>query len=560
MHMTPQRSRPVKRALLSVSDKTGLVELARALAGLGIELVASGGTARGLREAGLEVVDVETLTGSPEMLGGRVKTLHPRIHGGVLARRDHEGDRADLAQHALQTIDLVVVNLYPFEATVARPGVSLADAIEKIDIGGPSMIRSAAKNHAYVGVVVDPADYDALVAELRQSGGLCEATRRRLAVAAFERTSRYDTAIHAYLLAQAGEMAAASAGRAAARSEPQPSGVEQLVGARSAPGASEVASPEDPFPPRLAVELGRAATLRYGENPHQRAALYGRFLEIAEPLHGRELSYNNLVDVQAALQLIRDFASADGAAVAILKHNTPCGVGLGATPGEAYRRAFETDPESPFGGIVVSSRSFDLDLARAVDEIFTEVLVAPGFDADALALLTQKKNRRLLRFHPERLDAAEPDLRRVFGGVLLQEVDAALEDVAGCRVASQRKPTEEELRALGFGWGVVKHVKSNAVVFAAADRTLGIGGGATSRVDAIHQAREKAARVGLDLRGSALASDAFFPFPDGLEVAAEAGATAIAEPGGSLRDDAVIEAADRLGIALVFTGVRHFRH
>ena len=525
--MSPQQSRPVKRALLSVSDKTGLVEFARALAELGVELVASGGTARALREAGLEVVDVETLTGSPEMLGGRVKTLHPRIHGGLLARRDHEGDRADLAQHGLQTIDLVVVNLYPFEATVAQPDVSLADAIEKIDIGGPSMLRSAAKNHAYVGVVTDPADYAAVLAELRDSGGLTDATRRRLAVAVFERTSRYDTAIHAYLSAQASE--GGSAG-------------------------------EDPFPPRLAVELERAATLRYGENPHQRAALYGRFLEIAEPLHGKALSYNNLVDAQAALQLIREFAATDGAAVAILKHNTPCGVGLGATPGEAYRRAFETDPESPFGGIIVSSRPFDLDLARAVDEIFTEVLVAPGFDADALDLLTQKKDRRLLRFHPERLDAAEPDLRRVFGGVLLQEVDAALEEVAACRVASQRKPTEDELRALGFGWAVVKHVKSNAVVFAAADRTLGIGGGATSRVDAIHQAREKAARVGLDLRGSALASDAFFPFPDGLEVAVAAGATAIVEPGGSVRDDKVIEAADRLGVALIFTGVRHFRH
>ncbi|HEY5657891.1 MAG TPA: bifunctional phosphoribosylaminoimidazolecarboxamide formyltransferase/IMP cyclohydrolase [Myxococcota bacterium] len=541
--MTPQQSRPVKRALLSVSDKTGLVEFARALAELEVELVASGGTARALREAGLEVVDVETLTGSPEMLGGRVKTLHPRIHGGLLARRDHEGDRADLAQHGLQPIDLVVVNLYPFEATVAKPGVTLADAIEKIDIGGPSMLRSAAKNHAYVGVVTDPADYDAVLAELRASGGLTDATRRRLAVAVFERTSRYDAAIHAYLSAQA------SAG---ARSEPQASEVG-MAGAAAA-------TSDDPFPPRLAVELERAATLRYGENPHQRAALYGRFLEIAEPLHGKELSYNNLIDVQAALQLIRDFTACEQAAVAILKHNTPCGVGLGARPGEAYRRAFETDPESPFGGIIVSNRPFDLDLARAVDEIFTEVLVAPGFDADALALLTQKKARRLLRFHPERLDAGEPDLRRVFGGVLLQEVDAALEDMAACRVASQRKPTEDELRALDFGWAVVKHVKSNAVVFAAADRTLGIGGGATSRVDAIHQACEKAKRVGLDLRGSALASDAFFPFPDGLEVAAAAGATAIAQPGGSVRDDAVIEAADRLGIALVFTGVRHFRH
>jgi phosphoribosylaminoimidazolecarboxamide formyltransferase/IMP cyclohydrolase len=522
--MTPQQTRPVRRALLSVSDKQGLVDFARGLAELGVELVASGGTAGALREAGLRVVDVETLTGSPEMLGGRVKTLHPRIHGGVLARRDHQGDQADLAAHELQTIDLVVVNLYPFEATVAKPDATLSEAIEKIDIGGPSMIRSAAKNQAYVGVVVDPADYAAVLAELRRAGGLTDETRARLALEAFDRTARYDTAIHSWLAARA--------------------------------DASKQA-----FPPRLAVELPLAATLRYGENPHQRAGLYGGFLEIAEPLHGKELSFNNLVDVQAALALIQEFAGAsDPAAVAILKHNTPCGVGLAATPGEAYRRAFRTDPDSPFGGIIVSNRAFDLDLAEAVDEIFTEVLIAPGFEGDALALLRKKKNRRLLRFRPERLPADELDLRRVYGGVLVQESDLSMEDLATAKVASRRKPSDEELRALGFGWRVVKHVKSNAVVFAAADGTLAIGGGCTSRVDAIHQAREKAARVGIDLSGSVLASDAFFPFPDGLEVAAEAGATAFVQPGGSVRDDAVVEAADRLGAAMVFTGVRHFRH
>jgi phosphoribosylaminoimidazolecarboxamide formyltransferase/IMP cyclohydrolase len=520
--MTPQATRPVRRALLSVSDKRGLVELARGLAELGVELVASGGSAAALRDAGLAVVDVETLTGSPEMLGGRVKTLHPRIHGGVLARRDHAGDQRDLAAHGLATIDLVVVNLYPFEATVAKPDVTLAEAIEKIDIGGPSMIRSAAKNQAWVGVVVDPDDYPAVLAELRQAGGLSDATRARLALAAFERTARYDTAIHAWLAARA------AAGEA--------------------------------FPSRLSVELALAAPLRYGENPHQRAALYGDFLSIAEPLHGKELSFNNLVDAQAALALIREFLGQDGAAVAILKHNTPCGVGLGATPLDAYRRAFRTDPESPFGGIVVSSRPFDLELARAVDEIFTEVLIAPGFDAGAEALLRAKKNRRLLRFHPDRLPAHELDLRRVYGGVLVQESDTAMEDLASARVATRRKPSDEELRALAFGWRVVKHVKSNAVVFTAADGTLAIGGGATSRVDAIHQAVAKARRVGIELRGSALASDAFFPFPDGLEVAAAAGATAFVQPGGSVRDDLVIEAADRLGAAMIFTGVRHFRH
>jgi phosphoribosylaminoimidazolecarboxamide formyltransferase/IMP cyclohydrolase len=523
--MTPSDStvRPVVRALLSVSDKRGLIEFARGLAELGVALVGSGGTAQALRDADLAVEDVETLTGSPEMLGGRVKTLHPRIHGGILARRDHAGDRADIEMHELLAIDLVVVNLYPFEATVANRDVTLAEAIEKIDIGGPSMIRSAAKNQAYVGVVVDPDDYPAVLAELRTQGGLDGATRARLARKAFERTARYDAAIHAWL-------------------------------------ASREADASDPFPPHLEIALARSATLRYGENPHQRAALYGRFFDVAEPLHGKELSFNNIVDVQAALALIAEFAHSERTAVAILKHNTPCGVGLADTPVRAYRRAFETDPESPFGGIIVASRRFDLELARAVDEIFTEVLIAPGFDDEALALLQKKKNRRLLRFHPERVPAAELDLRRVFGGVLVQESDVALEDVAACRVATQRKPNEEELRALAFAWAVVKHVKSNAVVFAAADGTLAIGGGATSRVDAIHQAREKAARVGIELRGSVLASDAFFPFPDGLEVAAAAGATAFVQPGGSVRDEEVIAAADRLGAAMVFTGKRHFRH
>jgi phosphoribosylaminoimidazolecarboxamide formyltransferase/IMP cyclohydrolase len=517
----------VRRALLSVSDKTGLVDFAKGLAELGVALVASGGTAKALRDAGLDVIDVAELTGSPEMLGGRVKTLHPRIHGGVLARRDHEGDRADLAAHDLETIDLVAVNLYPFEATVASPDVTLAEAIEKIDIGGPSMIRSAAKNHAYVGVVVDPGDYDALLAELREADcGLCDATRSALALKAFQRTAAYDAAIQAYLARQAG------AGEAA----------------------------DDRFPPRLRADLPRVATLRYGENPHQDAALYGDFLEVAEPLHGKELSYNNVVDVQAALALILEFADAEEAAVAILKHNTPCGVGNGPSPLAAYRNAFATDPESPFGGIIVSNRAFDIDLALEVDKIFTEVLVAPGFTDGALELLKKKKNRRLLRFHPERIPHDQLDWRRVYGGVLLQDSDALTEDVATCEIVTQRKPTDAELRALVFGWKVVKHVKSNAIVFSAADRTLAIGGGATSRVDAIHQAREKAARVGLDLAGSVLASDAFFPFPDGVEVAAQAGATAVVQPGGSVRDAEVIQAADRLDLALIVTGARHFRH
>jgi len=523
--MPPQNApRTVGRALLSVSDKSGLVPFARGLVELGVELVASGGTARALKEAGLDVIEVADLTGSAEMLGGRVKTLHPRIHGGILARRDHDADAADVAAHALELIDLVVVNLYPFEATVANPDVTRADAVEKIDIGGPSMIRSAAKNHADVGVVVDPGDYDAVLAELRESGGaLTDATLRRLALAAFERTAAYDAAIHAWLGAREG-------------------------------------GEQEALPARLSVDVAQASALRYGENPHQRAALYGSTLEIAEPLHGKELSFNNLVDVQAALSLILDFDADEAATVGILKHNTPCGVGSGDAPLVAYERAYETDPESPFGGVIVCNRPFDEALARKVDEIFTEVLVAPGFSDDALALLQKKKNRRLLRFRPERIDRAELDWRSVFGGVLLQEPDLGIEDLASAQVATARKPTEEELRALAFGWRVVKHVKSNAVVFAGADRTLAIGGGATSRVDAIHNAVAKAGRVGLDLSGSALASDAFFPFPDGLEQAAAAGARAVVQPGGSVRDDQVVKAADRLDVAMVFTGTRHFRH
>jgi phosphoribosylaminoimidazolecarboxamide formyltransferase/IMP cyclohydrolase len=523
--MTPQDSpRRVARALLSVSDKTGLVELGRALAQLGVELVASGGTASALRDAGLEVRDVAELTGSPEMLGGRVKTLHPRIHGGILARRDLERDRADLEAQSIGAIDLVVVNLYPFEETVAREGVSYGEAIEQIDIGGPSMLRSAAKNHAHVGVLCDPADYRPVLEELRERGELSEATRRRLALVAFQRTAAYDAAIQTWLDAQLTE------------------------------GES------DPFPGQLSVALPRAASLRYGENPHQRAALFGSFLEMARQLHGKELSYNNLVDVQAALALILEFDASEGAAVGILKHNTPCGVGAGNSPAVAYRRAFETDPDSPFGGIIVSNRPFDLALAEEVDKIFTEVLVAPSFSDDALALLRKKKNRRLLAFDAGRIERSELEWRRIYGGVLLQEPDCATQALATAQVVTGRKPSEEELRALQFGWRVVKHVKSNAIVFAGPDRTLAVGGGATSRVDAVHAAVAKAGRVGISLDGSVLASDAFFPFPDGLETAVAAGARAVVQPGGSARDEQVIEAADRLGITMVFTGVRHFRH
>ncbi len=514
----------VARALLSVSDKTGLVDLARGLAELGVELVASGGTAQALRDSGLRVIDVAELTASPEMLGGRVKTLHPTVHGGILARRDLPQDQADLEANGIGPIDLVVVNLYPFEATVARPDVSYQEAIEKIDIGGPSMVRSAAKNHAHVGVVCDPADYGDVLSELRERGTLGEATRRRLALKAFRSTACYDAAIQGWLAQQVQE------------------------------------DGDDPFPERLIVSLRKGAVLRYGENPHQAAALYGEFLDNVQQLHGKALSYNNLVDVQAALALILDFEPADRTTAAILKHNTPCGVGAGDSPLEAYRRAFETDPDSPFGGIIVCNHPFDLALAEEVDKIFTEVLVAPGFDEDALALLRKKKNRRLLSFDAARIEGQQLEWRRVYGGVLLQQPDLSADEFAGAKVVTRVQPDPAQRTALEFGWRVVKHVKSNAIVFADANRTLGVGGGATSRVDAVYAAAAKASRVGLSLEGSVLASDAFFPFPDGLETAVEAGARAIIQPGGSNRDEQVIEAADRLGIPMLFTGVRHFRH
>ncbi len=534
--------RKLVRALLSVSDKTGLIEFAKDLHGLSIELIASGGTATALRDAGLPVLDVAELTASPEMLGGRVKTLHPKIHGGILARRNLEADRADLARHAIGEIDLVVCNLYPFEATVSRPGVTRAQAIENIDIGGPSMIRSAAKNHAFVAVACDPADYLSLASELRTHGGLLDSTRRRLALKAFGHTAAYDAAIFNWLTDNDPEI------------------------------------PAPTFPDRLFISLEKAEALRYGENPHQQAALYGGFSEIAELLHGKELSYNNLIDAQAALALIVDFtvpgdggrgSSADGAAegasagpavVAILKHNTPCGVGAGATPLEADQRAFETDPESPFGGIIVSNRPFDLALAAKVDEIFTEVLIAPGFSDDALALLKKKKNRRLLRFDRAKIDAGQLELRRVYGGLLVQQADPAPDEVLAAKLATKQAPSDAQRRALEFAWRVVKHVKSNAIVFAAENRTLAIGGGATSRVDAVHAAAAKAARVGISLQGAVLASDAFFPFADGLETAVASGAVAIVQPGGSARDEEVIAAADRLGIPMLLTGTRHFRH
>ncbi len=506
----------VRRALLSVSDKRGLVALARGLEELGVELLSTGGTAKLLAEAGLRVRQVSDYTGFPEMLDGRVKTLHPKIHGGLLGRRDLPAHVAAMREHGIQPIDLVVVNLYPFRETVARSGATLEEAIEQIDIGGPSMLRSAAKNHADVTVIVDPDDYAPVLAELRASGGrVSAATNRRLAQKVFCATACYDGAIADWL--GAGDRATFHAGGP------------------------------------------KALDLRYGENPHQGAALYGDFLSVAEPLHGKELSYNNVVDIDAALALAEEFRGGP-AAIAILKHNTPCGVGIGRDPLEAWERAYATDPESPFGGIVVSTRPFTLALAKAVDEIFTEVLIAPAFEPDALALLTKKKARRLLRWHPEAAPAGAPAVRSVAGGLLVQDADRAIERASAAKVVTKRAPTAAELEALDFAWRVVKHVKSNAIAFTTADRTLALGGGQTSRVEPVRAARARAKRLEISLQGSALGSDAFFPFPDGVEEAIAAGATAIIQPGGSTRDAEVIAAADARGVAMVFTGVRHFRH
>ncbi|MGH7894567.1 MAG: bifunctional phosphoribosylaminoimidazolecarboxamide formyltransferase/IMP cyclohydrolase, partial [Candidatus Binatia bacterium] len=452
---------------------------------------------------------------------GRVKTLHPKIHGGLLGRRDLPEHVAAMGRHGIEPIDLVVVNLYPFRETVAKPGVTFEEAIENIDIGGPSMLRSAAKNHESVTVIVDPADYDGVRAELLASGGeVSGATNRRLAQKVFDTTSVYDGMIADYL------------------------------------GASA----EGRFGQTFRWGGQKAIDMRYGENPHQHAALYGDFLQIAEPLHGKELSYNNVVDIDAAMALALEFAADAAATIAILKHNTPCGVGQGRDPAEAWDRAFATDPESPFGGVVISTRPWTLALARKVDELFTEVLIAPAFAPDALELLKRKKNRRLVRWHPDAMPKDASTMRGVAGGLLVQDADRPGDELATAKVVTKRAPTPAELTALHFGWKVVKHVKSNAIVFAAAAQTLAVGGGQTSRVEAIRNAVARAARGKIALAGSVLASDAFFPFPDGLEEAVAAGATAIVQPGGSTRDAEVVQAADAHDVAMLFTGVRHFRH
>ena len=504
----------IRRALLSVTDKTGLVEFARGLAGQGVEILSTGGTAAALRAAGITVKDVSAHTGFPEMLDGRVKTLHPLIHGGLLFRRDVAGHVEQAAAHGIAPIDLVAVNLYAFEKTAAREGVTREEAIENIDIGGPSMLRSAAKNHDAVTVVCDPSDYAEVLREMAANGGATTvALRRRLAAKVFEVTARYDRAIADYL--QRGEGAGA-----------------------------------------FHMSLPLAAGLRYGENPHQKAELYGNFAENLEQLHGKELSYNNILDITAAADLIAEF---DGPTVAVLKHTNPCGVGSDADPVAAWEKALATDRQAPFGGIIIGNRTLTEPLARAIAEIFSEVIIAPDFAPGALEILRKKKNLRLMKWRgPGQM--VPRDVRSVLGGVLVQDHDTGSERAADGRVVTARAPSPEELRSMEFGWKVVKHVKSNAVVFAGPDRTLGIGAGQMSRVDSVRIAVWKAGEAGLSLAGSAVASDAFFPFPDGLVAAAAAGATSAIQPGGSVRDDEVIRAADERGLSMIFTGKRHFRH
>ncbi|HEY3696660.1 bifunctional phosphoribosylaminoimidazolecarboxamide formyltransferase/IMP cyclohydrolase [Phenylobacterium sp.] len=513
------------RALLSVSDKSGLIGFAQSLTEFGIELVSTGGTAKALKDAGLKVDDVASLTGIPEMMAGRVKTLHPAVHGGLLGVRDAPEHARAMAEHGIGGIDLVYVNLYPFESTVAS-GADYATAVENIDIGGPAMIRSAAKNHGYVAVCTEPADLDAVLAELTGAGTTGFGLRRRLAARAYARTAAYDAAISNWFAARLGE----------------------------------------DFPPRKAIAGSLVQTMRYGENPHQKAAFY-RFeqprvgVATAAQLQGKELSYNNINDTDAAFELIAEFDPKDGPACAIIKHANPCGLARGATVKQAYDRALACDPVSAFGGIIALNSRLDAATATEILKLLTEVVIAPEVDADAVALFKKKKNVRLLTTGglPDPL-AAGMTFKSVAGGFLVQGRDDARLTPADLKVVTRRAPTDAEVRDMLFAFTVAKHVKSNAIVYARAGQTLGVGAGQMNRKDSARIAALRAADFGLDLKGSACASEAFFPFPDGLLQAADAGCTAVIQPGGSIGDQAVIDAADERGVAMVFTGVRVFRH
>jgi phosphoribosylaminoimidazolecarboxamide formyltransferase / IMP cyclohydrolase len=507
----------IKRALVSVSDKSGLIPFVQKLAGLGVEIVSTGGTAHLLKTEKIPHVEIADFTGFPEILSGRVKTLHPKVHGGLLYLRDDPDHRRQAEQTGIKPIDLVVVNLYPFETTIAQPEVDLAEAIEQIDIGGPSMLRSAAKNYRSVTVVTDPRDYDLVIQDIEQHDGETTlALREQLAIKVFNTTARYDYVIAEYL--------------------------------------NRKQSTEASF----SISLPLETRLRYGENPHQQARLFGHFQDFFQKLHGKELSYNNILDISAAATLIADFYEPT---VAILKHSNPCGVGSDGDLREAWLKAFATDKQAPFGGIIISNRALTLPLARSIAEIFSEVIIAPDFETEGRALLQKKKNLRLIKMLDwTQATQQELEVRSVIGGLLVQDKDRMDFNQPERHVVTVRPPTADEMKAMMFGWKVVKHVKSNAIVLAAKDRTLGIGAGQMSRVDAARIAVWKAGEAGLTLKGSAVASDALFPFPDGLLAAADGGASAVIQPGGSVKDEEIIDAANQRNMAMIFTGVRHFKH
>jgi len=531
------RSAGKKRAILSVYDKTGIVELARELVALGYSLLSTGGTAAALKNAGVPVIEIAHYTGQPEILDGRVKTLHPKVHGGILADLSKESHRNDLTRAGIEPIDLVVVNLYPFRQTAARPGARLDEIIEMIDVGGPAMVRAAAKNHRHAGVVVDPADYAPVLRELRENGALGDSTRFQLAVKAFAHTASYDAAIRDEL----GARAAATTTRPGAATKP--------------PGE------RPPFGPIVSIEARLLQELRYGENPHQRGALYAEpgdgsgAVATARQLQGKDLSFNNIIDLDAAWRAVNEL---EPPAAVIVKHSNPCGVGAGATLQEAFVKARQGDPTSAFGGIVAFNRELDAPAASEAAAIFLECVIAPGYDAAARDVLSEKKNLRVMEGGDPRGMLHGIDLRRVTGGYLAQDWDVlGAGEVPNARLVTRRTPTAEELRALDFAWRVAKHVKSNAIVLARSDRTLGIGAGQMSRVDSVRLAVMKSLQP---TKGAVMASDAFFPFRDGIDEAARAGIAAVVQPGGSVKDDEVIAAADEHGMAMVFTGVRHFRH
>jgi phosphoribosylaminoimidazolecarboxamide formyltransferase/IMP cyclohydrolase len=509
----------IKRALISVSDKKGIVEFAKALREFGVEIISTGGTFTALKNAGIEVQSVSDVTGFPEILDGRVKTLHPTIHAGILAVLDNPAHREQLQKHNIEPINLVVVNLYPFEQTIAAEHVNLDEAIEQIDIGGPAMVRSSSKNFRHTAVVVNPDLYGIVLEEMREhNGALTLQTRFNLACRAFQHTAHYDSVIASYL-----------------------SGL----------------TPQKTLPDSITISLKKEQSMRYGENPHQAAALYGTFGSYFQKLHGKELSFNNILDINAAALLCTEF---NEPTVIIVKHNNPCGAATGTTLVDAYRKAFATDTKSAYGGIVCVNRPLDKATAEAINEIFTEVIIAPEYERGVLEFLTKKRDRRLMKQTTNLRKLWELDLRKVVGGVLVQEPDQHRIHPSDLRVVTKRQPTDEETQALLFAWRIAKHVKSNAIVYTLGDRTLGIGAGQMSRVDSSKIAAMKATEAGFDLHGCAVSSDAFFPFADGLLEAVKVGATAVIQPGGSVRDEDVIKAADEHDVAMVFTGIRHFRH